>query len=83
MPAQRLENHAPIFKYKGRIKPGADADLTIFDPARIIDKATYEAPLQYSEGIEFVLVNGTPVLTQGQLIPNATPGRPARAPIPH
>jgi N-acyl-D-amino-acid deacylase len=38
----------------------ADADLTVFDPDKVIDKATYEKPLQYSEGIQFVFVNGTP-----------------------
>src|ERR1019366_3191493 len=52
MPAQRLEKRAPAFKNKGRIRVGADADITIFDPARVIDKATFEDPLQYSYGIE-------------------------------
>jgi dihydroorotase len=83
MPAQRLENHAPAFKKKGRIRVGADADITVFDPGRVIDKATFENPLQYSEGIQFVLVNGTPVLTNGQLVDGVFPGRPARAPISH
>ena len=81
MPAQRLQNRAPAFKDKGRIRVGADADITVFDPQRIIDKATFEEPLQYSDGIHFVLVNGTPVLTNGQLVDSVFPGRPARAPI--
>jgi len=81
MPAQRLEKHAPIFKNKGRIRVGADADLTIFDPARIIDKATYDEPLQYSEGIPFVLVNGVLVVKDSQLVDGVLPGRAARAPI--
>jgi Amidohydrolase family len=81
MPAQRLEMHAPMFRNKGRIRVGADADITIFDPERIIDKATYEAPLQYSEGIGFVLVNGVPVLKDGKLVESVFPGKPARAPI--
>src|ERR1700738_2844252 len=51
MPAQRLARRAPVFKHKGRVQVGADADLPIFDATRIIDKATYENPLQYSEGI--------------------------------
>jgi len=50
MPAQRLEKRAPMFKDKGRIRVGADADITVFDADRIIDKATYEEPLRYSEG---------------------------------
>src|ERR1700686_1197185 len=79
MPAQRLEKRAPVFKNKGRIRVGADADLTIFDPERIIDKATYDEPLQYSEGIPFVLVNGVVVLKDGQLVPGVLPGRAARA----
>lgn len=83
MPAQRLEKRAPVFKNKGRIRVGADADLTIFDPDRIIDKATYEDPLQYSEGIQFVLVNGVPVLKDGQLVDGIFPGQAERAPISH
>ena len=81
MPAQRLEKRAPVFSTKGRIRVGADADITVFDPARIIDKATYDDPLQYSEGIQFVLVNGVPVVKDGQLVEGVFPGRAARAPI--
>ncbi|MGC1617403.1 MAG: amidohydrolase family protein [Candidatus Acidiferrum sp.] len=81
MPAERLEKRAPAFYDKGRIRVGADADITVFDPERIIDKATYENPLQYSEGIQFVLVNGVPVLKDGQLVGGVFPGRAARAPL--
>jgi N-acyl-D-aspartate/D-glutamate deacylase len=81
MPAQRLQKRAPIFKGKGRIREGADADITVFDPLRIIDKATFEDPLQYSAGIQFVLVNGTPVVSKGELVEGLFPGRPARAPV--
>jgi N-acyl-D-aspartate/D-glutamate deacylase len=81
MPAQRLEKRAPLFKDKGRIRAGADADITVFDEARIIDKATYEEPLRYSEGIQFVLVNGVAVVKDGQLVDDVFPGRAARAPI--
>jgi N-acyl-D-aspartate/D-glutamate deacylase len=81
MPAQRLEKRAPMFKEKGRIHVGADADITIFDPDHIIDKATYEEPLQYSEGIPFVLVNGVTVIKDGKLVDGVFPGRAARAPI--
>ncbi|HXJ11209.1 MAG TPA: amidohydrolase family protein [Candidatus Limnocylindrales bacterium] len=81
MPAQRLEKRAPDFRNKGRIRMGADADITVFNPATIIDKATFEDPLQYSAGISFVLVNGVPVLMDGKLVENVFPGRAARAPI--
>ena len=81
MPAQRLEKRAPVFKDKGRIRVGADADITIFDPARVIDKATFDEPLQYSEGIPFVLVNGVLVVKDGHLVDGVHPGRGARAPV--
>jgi dihydroorotase len=81
MPAQRLEKRAPIFKNKGRIREGADADITIFDPARVIDKATFDEPLQYSEGIPFVLVNGVVIVKDSQLVQGVRPGWAVRAPL--
>jgi N-acyl-D-aspartate/D-glutamate deacylase len=81
MPAERLERRVPIMKTKGRIRPGADADLTIFDPERVIDKATYTEPGKYSEGIKFVLVNGVLVVKDGQLQVDVKPGQAVRAPI--
>jgi N-acyl-D-aspartate/D-glutamate deacylase len=79
MPAQRLEQRAAAFKTKGRIKVGADADITVFDANRVIDKATFEKPLQYSQGIQFVLVNGVPVVSDGKVVTDVLPGRAARA----
>jgi N-acyl-D-aspartate/D-glutamate deacylase len=79
MPAQRLEKRAPAFKNKGRIRVGADADITVFDPAKIIDKATFDDPLKYSEGISYVFVNGVAVLKSGTLVEGVFPGKPARA----
>jgi N-acyl-D-aspartate/D-glutamate deacylase len=81
MPAQRLEKHAPVFHDKGRIRVGADADITVFDPDKVVDKATYEEPMQYSEGMQFVFVNGTLVVKDGKLVEGVFPGRAARAPI--
>jgi len=81
MPAKRLENHAPVFRDKGRIRIGADADITVFDRSKVLDKATYEQPMQYSEGIQFVFVNGTLVVKDGKLVDGVFPGRPLRAPI--
>ena len=79
MPAQRLEKRAPVFLNKGRIREGADADITIFDPDRVIDKATFEEPLQNSEGIQFVLVNGTIIIRNGEIVKDVYPGKSARA----
>jgi len=79
MPAQRLEQRAAAFKTKGRIKVGADADITVFDANRVIDTATFEKPLQYSQGIQFVLVNAVPVVSDGKLVAGVLPGRAARA----
>jgi dihydroorotase len=81
MPAQRLERRVPAMVNKGRIRTGADADITIFDPDQVIDNATYEAPARFSEGIRYVLVGGVPVVEEGQLREDARPGRPVRAPI--
>lgn len=76
LPARRLEAIAPVMRRKGRVQVGSDADLTIFDPERIIDRATYEAPDRYSEGIAHVLVGGTFVVRDGELLEGVTPGRP-------
>lgn len=81
MPAERLEKRAPMFKDKGRIRVGAGADITVFDPGKVIDKSTYEKPERYSEGIQYVIVNGIFVLKEGKLVQDVLPGRAARAPI--
>ena len=78
LPAARLEPLVPEMARKGRVQIGADADLTIFDPERIIDRATYDAPDQYSAGIEHVLVGGTFVVRDGVLVDSVQPGRPLR-----
>jgi N-acyl-D-aspartate/D-glutamate deacylase len=73
LPAERLG-----IQSKGRLQVGADADITVFDPERVIDKATFENPAQYSEGIPFVLVNGTLVVRDGKLVEGVVPGRGLR-----
>ncbi|MGA2146416.1 MAG: amidohydrolase family protein [Bryobacteraceae bacterium] len=72
-PAGRLGTAA-----KGRIEVGADADVTVFDAARAIDRATFQDPAQYSEGIRFVLVAGTPVVRDGAPVEGAAPGKGVR-----
>lgn len=78
LPARRLERAVPQMRAKGRIKVGADADLVVFDPARVMDRATFENPAQYSEGFLHVLVAGTFVLRDGTLVNDVSPGRAIR-----
>jgi len=73
MPADRLGIHS-----KGRVAVGADADITVFDPARVTDRATFDQPAQYSEGIPYVLVNGVLVVKDGQINESVLPGRGLR-----
>jgi N-acyl-D-aspartate/D-glutamate deacylase len=79
LPAQRLEAMSPQMRQKGRIKPGADADLSVFDANTVIDRSTFEKPEQYSEGFRYVLVGGTFVVRDGKLQPGATPGQGIQA----
>ena len=63
---------------KGRLKVGADADIAIFDPATVLDRATYEDGAIPSAGIPFVVVGGQVVVDNGQ-VTAARPGRAVRA----
>jgi membrane dipeptidase len=74
LPAQNLG-----IRRRGQLAPGYFADVAIFDPAAIADRATYDNPHQLAVGMRHVLVNGTPVLADGKLT-GATPGRAVRGP---
>jgi N-acyl-D-aspartate/D-glutamate deacylase len=63
---------------RGLLRPGQYADITVFDPKRIVDRATYTEPFRYSEGIEWVIVNGQVVLEHGKHT-GARPGRALRS----
>ncbi len=79
LPARRLERVAAAMMRKGRIQEGTDADITVFDPETVIDRATFSDPTTPSAGIPHVLVGGSPVVRDGQLVSGALPGRPVRA----
>ncbi|HTT64091.1 MAG TPA: D-aminoacylase [Bryobacteraceae bacterium] len=72
LPAQRMR-----LADRGVLKEGMWADMVIFDPATIRDRATFESPNQLSEGMRFVLVNGVPVIDEGKMT-NALPGKVLR-----
>ena len=52
---------------RGRIAEGMCADLVVFDPTTVVDRATYEQPHQYPEGIEYVVVNGVVAVDRGRM----------------
>ena len=78
LPAQRLEKVVPAMRSKGRVKVGSDADLTIFDPLTVIDRATFEQPALYSEGIRHVLVAGVFVVRDEKIVEGVKPGKGIR-----
>jgi dihydroorotase/N-acyl-D-amino-acid deacylase len=64
---------------RGVLKKGMWADVVVFDPATVTDKATFENPNQFSVGMEYVLVNGVPVIAEGKMT-GALPGKVLRGP---
>lgn len=79
MPAKRLERRVPSMRNKGRLRPGADADVVVFDPNTVIDKGTYSDPARPPWGIHYVIVNGSIVLENGIVAEDRRPGRAVRA----
>src|SRR5262249_1156392 len=78
IPAQLLEKSVPAMKNKGRVKVGADADLIVFDAAKVTDRATFEKPLQTSAGMQHVIGGGAFVIRDGELEREAMAGRGIR-----
>jgi len=81
MPAQRLEARVPAMRQKGRLQVGADADITIFDAARVMDSSTYREPSLSPVGIQHVIVDGVSVVANGQAVEGVAPGKAVRARI--
>jgi hypothetical protein len=77
-PAERVRSAAPRMARKGRLAVGADADITIFDPATVVDRATFAEPAQASAGIPFVVVGGVVVVDNGALQNDLRAGRAIR-----
>ncbi len=69
----------PDLRGKGRLRIGADADIVVFDPDAITDLASYADSTRPSAGVRHVLVNGTFVVRDGDIVADARPGRPVRA----
>jgi N-acyl-D-glutamate deacylase len=82
MPARTLEGFVPQMKKKGRLQPGMDADIVVFDPEVIRDVGTYEEPNQAAVGVQSVLVNGELVVDEGELVSDAAPGCAIRRTAP-
>ncbi len=81
MPAMRLQDRVPAMRNKGRIRLGADADLTLFDPDKIKDQATYEKAAVFSTGVQAVLIGGKFVVRDGKVVESERAGQPVRAPV--
>ncbi len=82
MPAQRLEPRVTAMRQKGRLRIGADADITIFDPATVLDRSTYREPALAPVGIQHVIVNGVSVVANGQAVEGVAPGKAVRGATP-
>jgi N-acyl-D-aspartate/D-glutamate deacylase len=80
-PARLLQDRVPAMRRKGRLQAGGDADVVVFDPATVSDRASYTSSTRPSAGIRHVLVNGTPVVRDGEIVADALPGRPVRADV--
>jgi N-acyl-D-aspartate/D-glutamate deacylase len=78
LPAERMVKAAPAMRRKGRLSVGADADIVVFDLARVRERATYAEPARYSEGFDYVLVGGDVVVDGGTLREEALPGKAIR-----
>jgi N-acyl-D-aspartate/D-glutamate deacylase len=75
MPAQMLERSTPDGHRKGRLQEGADADIVVFDPRTISDRATFAKPMEPSMGVRYLLVGGTVLIDEGKMLDGVFPGK--------
>jgi N-acyl-D-aspartate/D-glutamate deacylase len=75
LPAQMLERSTPEARKKGRMQEDADADIVVFDPATIVDRATFQKPMEPSVGVRYLVVGGTLLVDQGKVVEGVYPGR--------
>jgi hypothetical protein len=79
LPSRRLEGRVPALKAKGRLQIGADADITVFDPDTVGDRATIADPAQMAAGISYVMVLGNLIKNGDTLNKDLRPGTPVRS----
>jgi N-acyl-D-glutamate deacylase len=81
IPADILASSTPAMRAKGRLQPGADADVVVFDYDALTDRAEFNAMNRPAEGVRHLVVSGTPVISQGVMDVGIRPGQPVRRPI--
>lgn len=78
LPAQRLERATEGARRKARLQEGMDADIVVFDPQTVEDRATYQAPREPSVGVRYLLVAGVLAVADAQVVAGVTPGKALR-----
>lgn len=81
IPAKILERSTPAMRNKGRLAPGADADIVVFDLETVTERAEFSAMNRPAEGVKHLFVHGEPVITEGRMNKDARPGKPVRRPV--
>jgi len=81
IPTRVIEGCAPDMRRKARLQTGCDADIVVFDPATIGERATFQQMNRKAEGVSTLLVNGEPVILGGEMIVEARPGRAIRSKV--
>lgn len=81
IPCKVIEHCAPALQRKARLQVGFDADIVVFDPATIGERATFQQMNRTAEGVSHLLVNGEPVIWQSEMVVDARPGRAIRSKV--